>query len=84
MNPPRKRLKVTIVLEAHDWDHVGQIMDQVSRDFALEYCRGGCVSGGGWHVTVDEDPSAPDRGEYDQQLRAWSTWHREQRRGGQP
>lgn len=80
MNPPRKRLEVTIRVHAHDWDHVGRLLHQIETDFAIGHMRGGGASGAGYSIDVDEDPTAPTDEEYDRLLLEWHEAKRAERK----
>ena len=71
MKPPRKRLKLTLDLDAHDWRHAESLLYDITTQIAVGEIRGTRTSGAGYHLDVDEDENAPGKEEFERLLAEW-------------
>ena len=79
--PPKKRLRMTIVVDGHNGEDLEDVFEQVT-DWVFrrsEPLAGGdsCASGGGWHAAVVEQDGYTPEHEWRDTLQSWAKENRE-------
>jgi hypothetical protein len=69
--PPRKRYRFELHLDAHDFDHIADELRRIASEAEREGLPWRRVSGAGYWFDLNDSGSTLTRDEYDEALEAW-------------